>query len=255
MSGTLTADGKNVLISIKNSNMTLQELRFFSIYLYRINPWERSGRAVRFSFDDFMRIMDLERPDPVLLREAVDGLLCKIVQIPDENGRGLKVFPLFGKFRISREYDGRGEWYVEIYAHDEALPLMSDLKKRYFRYGLWNAMCLKSVNQVRMYEILKQSQGTDRLELSVTELRELLGIGDSEYSGNKGWSDFKRCVLEGCQRALGKSTDICYTYERGETGKNSRWLSVVFNIVENENYIDRLSLGDFIDLNPAQAPW
>lgn len=257
LSDTAAVDSKNVLSSLRNSNMTLQELRFFSIYLYKIEPWERSARSVRFSFDDFMRIMDFERLNSVRLSETVDSLLRKIVvHTPNENGRGFRVFQMFEKCRVFREHHGHGEWYVEIYAHDEALPIMSDLKDRYFKYELWNALCLKSVNQVRMYELLKQfeDEGSDRLELPVTKLRELLGIRDSEYSGRTGWSDFRRCVLDSCRKALGKSTDICYNYERGETGRGGKWLSVVLQIGENENYVDKLSLGDFIDLNPEQTP-
>ena len=254
LSDAATAGERSVLSSLKSSNMTLQEIRFFSIYLYRIKPWERSAGAVRFSLDDFMRIMDFERLNSVRLSESVDSLMHKIVQIPDESGQGFRTFQLFKQCRISRDYDRYGDWYIETYAHDEALPFMSDLKKRYFKYELWNALFLKSVNQVRMYEILKQCEGTDRLEISVKELRELLGIGDREYLGRTGWSDFRKCVLNRCQRALEESTDICYTYERGKIGKGGKWLSLVFNIRENENYIDKLSLGDFIDLNPEQTP-
>lgn len=37
---------RNVLNELRSNNMTVQELRFFSIYLSKINPWDISTRAV-----------------------------------------------------------------------------------------------------------------------------------------------------------------------------------------------------------------
>lgn len=101
-----------------------------------------------------------------------------------------------------------------------------------------------------MYEILKQYEGLGKRELTITELRELLGIGVNEYSGRTGWSDFKKKVLNRCQEALKETTDICYTYERSKVGKGGKWLSIVFHIQRNEDYIDKLTLDEFIAQQP-----
>ena len=42
-----------------------------------------------------------------------------------------------------------------------------------------------------MYEILKQYEKIGRREMTVTELRELLGIAPTEYADRTGWSNFK----------------------------------------------------------------
>ena len=52
---------RNVLNEIRSNSMTLQELRFFSIYLSKINPADTSTRTVRFPIDDFKAIMELGR--------------------------------------------------------------------------------------------------------------------------------------------------------------------------------------------------
>lgn len=65
---------------------------------------------------------------------------------------------------------------MEINASDDALPLMFEFKNRYFTYELWNALRLKSPNQVRMYEILKQYEKIGTRTLTIKELRNLLGI-------------------------------------------------------------------------------
>lgn len=234
---------RNILNELRSSNMTLSELRFFSIYLSKIDPFNINTRVVRFPIEDFQRIMGLGKLNIANLRTSTDNLLCKLVHIPDEDGQGMRTFQLFKECHLFQENE---RWYIEIDAHDKALPLMFDFKNRYFKYELWNALGLKSANQIRMYEILKQYEKIGRRELTVSELRELLGVNEDEYSGRTGWSDFKRRVLDNCQEMLKQTTDICYTYERGKSGKGGRWLSVIFYIEKNTEYINPLSLDEFI---------
>ena len=249
---TAIVEKRNVLNELRSNNMTLQELRFFSIYLSKINPYDVSTRLVRFPLSDFQRIMDFGRMNILQIKQCTDSLLSKIVHVPNESGYGYTAFQLFKRCKVDKdEYD---EWYLEIDAHDEALPLMFEFKNRYFTYELWNALRLKSANQVRMYEILKQYEKLGKRELDVSELRGLLGISPDEYSGRTGWSDFKLRVLDSCQQALKENTDICFTYERGKTGKGGKWLSIIFHIFKNTEHKDPLSLNEFIEMQPAPNP-
>jgi acyl-CoA-binding protein len=247
---TAIVEKRNVLNAIRSNSMTLQELRFFSIYLSKINPWDKSTRVVRFPLDDFRRIMGLGAGENIThFRYTIRHILQQVVEVPNEKGNGYTAFQLFKKAKI--EKDENGKWYVEFDAHDDALPLMFDFKNRYFKYELWNALRLKSPNQVRMYEILKQYEGLGKRELTIKELRELLGIGKKEYDR---WDNFKRKVLDSCQQALKETTDICYTYERGKTGAGGKWLTIVFYIKRNENHVDPLSLDEFITQQPEPEP-
>lgn len=245
---TAIVEKRNVLNELRSNNMSLQELRFFSIYLSKINPWDKSTRAVRFPIDEFQRIMELGKLNIGQLKSNIDGLLTKIVHIPNDNG-GFTAFQLFKECEVNK--DGNGVWYVQIDAHDKALPLMFDFKERYFTYKLWNALRLKSANQIRMYEILKQYEKIGKRELPINELRELLGIAPNEY---ERFERFRVRVLDSCQQALKESTDICFTYERGKTGKGGKWLTVIFHISKNTEYIDQLTLDEFIDMQPESEP-
>jgi plasmid replication initiation protein len=242
---TAIVEKRNVLNELRSNNMTLQELRFFSIYLSKIDPYDLSTRCVRFPIEDFQRIMGFGRLNLGQIRASTDSLLCKLVHVPDEDGYGMRTFQLFKECHLFKANDGK--WYMEIDAHDKALPLMFEFKNRYFTYELWNALRLKSPNQVRMYEILKQYEKLGKRELTVTELRELLGIDPNEYTL---WQNFKVRVLDSCQQALKDTTDICFTYERGKSGRGGKWLSVVFHIQKNNDYIDQLTLEEFINMQP-----
>ncbi len=246
---TAIVEKRNVLNELRSKDMTVQELRFFSIYLSKINPWDVSTRNVRFPIDDFKHIMGFGKLNINQLKASTDSLLGKVVHVPNESGYGYTAFTLFKRCRVDK--DDNDEWYVEINASDDALPLMFDFKNRYFKYELWNALSLKSPNQIRMYEILKQYEKIGKREIAVTELRELLGIAKNEYSDRTGWSNFKNKVLDRCQQALKENTDICFNYERGKAGKGGKWLTIVFYIEKNDSYKDPLTLNEFIGNQPT----
>lgn len=232
----------NVMNELRATNMTLQELRFFCIYLSKINPNDTGTRVVRFPIEDFKAIMELGRINIDYMKTVTNGLLSKIVNMPNERG-GYTGFQLFKKCRVDMNDDG--EWYIEIDAHDEALPLMFEFKDKYFSYQLWNALRLKSANQLRMYEILKQYEKVGVRILSVEELRNLIGIHKKEY---KAYKDFRIRVLDACQQALSENTDIEFTYEpHGKKGQGGKIMCLKFTIQKNEHFVDQLSLDDFIN--------
>ena len=239
---------RNVLNEIRSNNMLLQELRFFSIYLAKINARDISTRVVRFSIGDFQKIMDMSKLNMNQLQNTADSLLCKIVSVPLESG-GFEKFQLFKKCRFDK--DDNGNWFVEIDAHDEALPLMFEFKDRYFTYELWNALRLKSSNQLRMYELLKQYEKIGTRVIFLVDLKELLGLDKSDYPR---YDNFRMRVLDGCQEALETYTDIRFTYEPvRKKGKGGRINAIKFTILRNDNYDDPLALSDFIDIQGTQV--
>ncbi|MBP5433769.1 replication initiation protein [Ruminococcus sp.] len=245
---TAIVEKRNILNELRANNMSLQELRFFSIYLSKINPFDLETRIVRFPLNDFRRIMGIGSDmNMTHFRQKLRNIMQQLVEIPNENGYGYRTITLFKEADVSK--DETGEWYVAFDANDKALPLMFEFKDKYFSYELWNALRLKSKNQMRMYEILKQYEKVGRRELTVEELRSLLGIDPKDYSGRTGWSDFKSKVLDSCQQALKQTTDICYTYDRGQSGRGGKWLSIVFTIQKNTEYVNPLSLDGFINMN------
>jgi plasmid replication initiation protein len=234
---------RNVLNDIRANHMTVQELRFFSIYLAKINKNDTSTRTLRFPLEDFQKIMEYGRLNVAQIKSTTDSLLCQVVHLPLDAG-GYTSFQLFKECTVTK--DDTGGWYIEIDAHDKALPLMFEFKEKYFSYKLWNALRLKSANQVRMYEILKQYEKVGERIISVEELRALLGIGKTEYPK---WERFRVRVLDACREALSEATDIAFTYApHGRKGPGGKILTLKFIIRKNVNYVDQLTLNEFISL-------
>ena len=233
---------RNILNEMRATNMNLTELRFFAIYLSRINPQNLDTRVVRFPLADFKAIMELGRVNAPHFKKNTDSLLCKIVHVPNERTGGYAAFQLFKKCVV--DTDENGEWYVEINAHDDALPLMFDFKNEYMKYPLWCALRLRSTNRLRMYELLKQRENIGYRIFTVENLKEELWLKADEYPAFK---DFRIYVLDACQKALAENTDIKFTYEPyGKKGRGGKILSLKFTIEKNTDYKDHLSLDKFI---------
>ena len=241
---TFVVTKRNVLNEIRANVMSLQELRFFSIYLSKINPSDINTRVVRFPLEDFKSIMELGRINIEHMKTVTNSLLSKIVNVPNDSG-GYTGFQLFKQCVV--DVDREGGWYVEIEAHDKALPLMFEFRDRYFSYKLWNALRLKSANQLRMYEILKQYERIGERIIPVVELKNLLGIEPNEYPR---YGDFRRWVLDACRSALSENTDITFSYEpHGKKGRGGKIIHLKFVIRKNEGFIDPISLVEFITHN------
>lgn len=242
----------NLLTEMRAHSMTLQELRFLSIYLSKINPLDVNSRYVEFKLDEFQKIMELGRIDKNHIKEVFTRLLCKVVEIPINTGtrKGFAMVTLFNKCQCFWD-DEKEETLIIIDAHDDTLPLLFDLQNNFLKYKLWNCLRLKSVNQVRMYEILKQYETTkDKSRtLSIEDLKDMLGIDKKEYPV---WQDFKTKVLEVCKKALKENTDIYFEYEPIKKGR--KFVEIKFLIFKNKDYKDPLKLEKFIEQQPEMLP-
>ena len=114
--GTELVEKRNILNEIRQNNMTLQQLRFFSIYLSKINARDVSTRVVRFPLSEFQKIMGIGRMNIQSFKNTVDSLLRNVIHIPTPTG-GLVSFTLFQRCLLDK--DEYGNWYVEINANDD----------------------------------------------------------------------------------------------------------------------------------------
>jgi len=235
---------QNAINEMRTHNMTLQELRLFTIYLSKINPKDRETKRVIFPLADFQAIMELKQLNVPYFKKVAYSLTNKPMEITTERG-GFSVFNIFREFTV--DADENGEWYVEIDADEKAIPLLFDFQGRFFKYELWNALRLKSKNQLRMYEILKQNEKMGYKITSINNLRDLLGMEKNEYIK---FHDFKRYVLDVCRKTLAENTDISFAYEPyGKKGRGGKVLELKFTITKNVEFQDPIQLEEFIEIN------
>ena len=239
----------NALNEVRNSRMKISQLRLFSIYLSKINPNEKESRAVKFSLDEYTKIMQFKQANITrMIKTAKDLVGISVTFLGNKEGvyqnnrlREFTTCAIFKSVKLRKEDDG--EWYVSIDCNDDVLHLMFELKKHYFKYKLWNAMQLTSPNQLRMYELLKQYEYVGAREINVQDLREFLGLKKDEYTR---WNNFRARILDASQTALASRTDIKYTWEvAGRLGKGGKIKTIKFNIEKNDDYIRQFTIDEF----------
>jgi len=239
----------NALNEVRNNRMTISQIRFFTIYLSKINPKKIESREVTFKLEEYTKIMQFKQTNTTRLIKTAEDLLGLTVKYWDMTGDyssdghvGFVMCQIFKRFRLYKNDDG--EWFVTIDCHDDVVNLIFDLQKYYFKYQLWNALQLTSPNQQRIYEILKQYEAAGVREVSVKDLREWLGLKPEEYSL---WQNFKVRILDASREALANFTDIKFTWEViGKRGKGGKINSLKFYIEKNDNYIRQLTLDDYL---------
>lgn len=236
----------NTLNEIRNNKMSPTQLRFFSIYLSKINSKDEKTRLVTFKLDEYTRIMGFKQTNITRLNKSAEDLLSLTATFKEYNDKGrfigMTVCQLFKRFKLYQ--DDRGDWFVSIDCHDDILPYMFNVQKYFFKYQLWNALRLGTVNQIRMYEILKQYELAGVREINLFDLRSFLDIAENEY---RAFSDFRKRILDACQQELLKNTDIKFTYEPIKKGRGGKITALKFTIEHNEDYIDQLTLNEFIN--------
>ena len=231
----------NELNTLRPTGMNLTEVRFLAIYQAKINARKPETRTVVFSLAEFVKIMEIKELNIQYIKNVADRIICKPVHIPSTSGtNGFTAIPLFNECEVYQD-NATGEWKVKIECHQKALPYMFEMKRNYFTYELWNALKLKSVNQLRMYEILKQYEKIGERTITLDELKNMLGINKGSQAK---YQDFRREVLEVCQKALEQHTDIKYTFEPIRRGRKIHALK--FIITKNKNFKDDLRLKEFI---------
>lgn len=234
-----TVKKSNVLNEIRNANASLVEYRLFCVYLAHlpINSEDSEDNVVTFRLADYARITGLDRPRHADLEAQSHNLLKLTALIKTEDG-GFVNRNLFCEFKLYRENE---EWMVSLECNPKIAPMIREQKGRFLRYKLYNTIYLKSYNQQRIYELLKQYERIGERVLDLEDLRAYLSIEENEYPV---WYDFSSKVLKVAQRALKEHTDICFEYEPIKKGR--KVISVKFYITKNEAFIDQLCIDDLV---------
>lgn len=219
-------------------DISLQEWRLLGYYLCKIDPRDCNTRYVRIALEDYCELLDLGEDINVPYLKKSSGKLCRIIidaKDPDKHIVYSQV-PLFQRSRLVD--DDSGNYFFELNASDDCLPLMFDFKEHYITAKGMNIFSFNSPKQVLMYFLLRKQVNLGRrdFEISVEELRHWLGVNPDEYSE---WCDFKKRILDTCQTALNAYSDLSFQYEKGKKGAHGKLETLLFNTTNNRENAKR----------------
>lgn len=169
--------------------MVIGEKRVIMLALAQIGPEDEPTDDDMYiiSINDYILATGLDRQVAWLeLVDAADRLISKIVRI--DIGSSSKWEKI--SFVQQSRYDPNIG--ISIRFSKPILPFISQLKRDFTQYRLSDAIAFRSVNTIRIYELLMRFQSTGVCEISVDDLRKQLDIS-AEY---KNGGDFRRFVVE-----------------------------------------------------------
>lgn len=232
---TRTVKKSNILNEMRDANATVVQYRLFIVYLAHLSM-NSDSNVVTFRLTDYARIVGLDRPRPEDLKSQSKEIFKIATSIRNDRS-GFDTVPLFYRFRLFKE---ENEWMVSIECHPDIAPQIREDKGRFLRYKLYNTIYLKSYNQQRLYEILKQYERIGERTVTLEELRSYLSINKDEYPV---WGVFARDVLKIAQKSLKEKTDIWFDFE--PIIKNRKTVAVRFIIHKNHDFVDKLQLESY----------
>lgn len=238
-----TVKKSNILNELRNANTSMAEYRLFCVYLAHL-PMDSDSNVVTFTLADYARIAGLDRPRYVDIKAQAENIVSRVASLPNEDG-GFSTYSLFTEFKLHKKDE---QWMVSLECNSRIAPMIREQRGRFLRYKLYNTVRLKSYNQQRIYELLKQYERIGVRIIDLSELRGFLSISDDEYPV---WGVFARDVLKVAQKALKEHTDICFDFEPVKKGR--KVTAVKFTIQKNESFVDQLELDDF--LPPAEVEY
>ena len=228
----------NVLIdSVYSLSSNEQKLLLMVISL--LSPETENFRTYRLSVSSIKEILGTTSGDFYSqLKTMTYNILSKPFWYQDkETGREIQ-----GSWFSTSEYlDNQG--MVEFEFSPKVKHLLLNLKSNFTSFMLGFVVRLKSKYSIRIYELLKKNERINKLNISVEELRRLLGI-DTQY---QKYSQFKINVLKVSQREINQNTDIYFTITEFKKGRKVDKLC--FNISENKKNQPKDKSIDLFNLN------
>ena len=234
----------NRFINFRHS-LSLAEARVFLNMVAQIERDDEDFKSYRIDVKKFINLVGLKGNSSYsVLREVAEGLRDKKFTQVQPDGS----FLVTGYISSAEYIAGRS--YVELSFDPKLKPFLLNLKEAFTQYDIRYIISLRSLNTVRIYELLKQYEKVRFREFKLEELKFILNL-EGKYPR---YVDFRIRVLDAAQKELKKSTDISFDYEEIKEGRHVSRIRFIIHSQKNENAearIINLNESDSISFSPV----
>lgn len=192
----------NVLNTLMSTDMGLTELRFFCLYLSKLNARNQDKRTVDILISEFECFFGIKF-NTTLFNQKIRKIMGRTVEIK-ENSK-IRVLTLYSEFCWKENESS----VISITCNDKMLPYLFKLQGNYTKYMIGNIAKLNSVSKIRLYEILKQYEKIGTIKISIEELKLMLCS-----SKKSDFRHFRMDTLEPAIKDINEYTDIMVSYEK-----------------------------------------
>ncbi len=183
----------------------LQELHVVFWLLTQTNQDDEDFKLHKLEIPEFAAMIEVKAENQYKqLQKVTENLMRRILKINQpETNTTLQVAWL-----SSAKYH-HGEGYVLLEFSPQLKPYLLQLKSQFTKIEISDAIGLRSVHAVRIFELLKQYKSIGKRTISIEELRDYCGIKKNEY---KNYFDLKLKLIERAKTEINSKTDYEVDY-------------------------------------------
>jgi len=222
------------------SNLEIDDIKLFRAIISKINYRDSL-------FNDFY-ILNYEELDLIGITKNTNRRFTKVVsslkklsstfvQIVDKDGIPTELGLIKNKFKYPKKAK---QILVEI--DDDLKPYLLELNGEYTKYQLSNIGKIKSIQQLKLYELLRSWAKQGVYKITLENLKEYLEIKNGTY---KVYGNFKQKILNKSIEIINKETDITVQLEELKT-KSFKVDTLIFHIELKKQNI-AFDITEFLD--------
>ena len=199
------------LLSIWDSELTLQEFKLLDAYLSQINSHNPDRRRVRIEKGDLERIFGVKKINQSILEERLRNLLGRTVKLTDpKKDRGFSIITLFEI--ASCEKDDDGLWQIDLECTRSAMEYCFNMERfGYLKYRVHSIAAIKSRHTYVLFQYLLYCQFRKTWTVSLDELKRILQCDTQDIY--KEYKYFNDNILKKGHKELSENVGYEFTYE------------------------------------------
>lgn len=182
-------------------------------------------KEIQIAASDYANLMDI--PVKNVYRDAKkigESLMEKVLAIKEPNGW------LLIHWLSSMRYDNG---IITVKIHPDLIPYLIDLKEKFTSFKLENILYLNSSYAIKIYQLLAQYKINGKREITLNDLRSILGIG--EIKTYQAYGAIKRRILEVAKREINEKTDLSFSYKTDKQGSR-KVVKLIFKITSKQQH-------------------
>ena len=209
--------------------LTLQEKRLILWLIQAIGKDDIDFKKYHLKITDFAEMMELNpKTQYKEMRRVTKALINRSIEIEDKETNTLMQMAWLCFARWEHK---KGLCSLEF--HPELKPYLLQLKGHFTKIGFADLLNLKSAYSVRIFELLMQYEYYGKRNISIHDLRSLLGIHKEEYPF---YANFKQRIIDKARYEINAKTEYEIDYEEI---KESRKVSEIKWTIKKKTHFEK----------------
>ncbi|MFV0323278.1 MAG: replication initiation protein [Bacteroides xylanisolvens] len=200
----------NSIVQKSRYELSVPEQRAIAYICSLIKPIGEKGKYIldyEFNIAEYTKVCGISSSGSIYddTKALLKGLITKVNWITLDDGTETTVN------WVQKVWTNKRNGKAKIRLDEDMVPYLFDLQERFFSYGLYNVLAMKSQFSTRLYELLKSYAFQSEWTFELDHLKKLLMVDD--VKSYKDFSLFRARVLEQAQEEINELTDISISFK------------------------------------------